>query len=119
MFCFKFYICIGVMCACICVCVCVCVCVRVCVCVCAGARVCVQICLCVGEGCVQSGMSMVEREGGREEERRCVSFCALRFVKNIFLCTFRPSPILLRNTACYSVSYIYVLLSNYIVFQVL
>ena len=54
MYCFKFYICIGVMCVCMCVCVCVCVCVR------ARARA----CLCVG----WRGVEMCVHVGEKREE---------------------------------------------------
>ena len=42
MYCFKFYICIGVMCVCMCVCVCVCVRARTCLLVC-GLEGCVDV----------------------------------------------------------------------------
>ena len=78
MHCFKFYICIGVICVCVCACVCVCVCVCVHVCVC----VCMHTCLLVYrlEGCVGVHACWRETEGERggwESACQCVCTRAL------------------------------------------
>ena len=84
MHCFKFYICIGVMCVCVCVCVCVRARAYVFVCVCVRASAHVAASVWVGGVC---GCSCTfEREGGRGGVSvGCVMICS-DFSVSLFAC---------------------------------